>query len=403
MALGSDGLSSSALRQARSALRNASDEQLVRVVGLLDGLEARGSADALIAPLRDRVAQLQPARPLSFGRLLFTPVEPLLLPAPEWTRGALGVPRTALAPLAAQVRASLGERTTEIDAHIAGGRCDDADLVLSAGTRLWPAAAATLDRASAPAGWGEATGLGAADHAAIARTIACVLAEAVWIHTSMRACAEGVGPSAEDVLARLTAAVSGRHPDAEEPLLAVVLARFPGATGLIAPAAVRTTRSAQPIEAAVGFLLDRLEALPLSGAGAIETETAVQQAADLLDGLEAPGPGQRPSGKPRIERLRRVLDERCRARFADELAHHVLAPLAQGAAQGQIEALEETARRLRRLELAGRRLGGGEHYDRIVRAAVRDIGASMPGSLVERARLVEILAGPDAALALLQA
>jgi hypothetical protein len=118
--------------------------------------------------------------------------------------------------------------------------------------------------------------------------------------------------------------------------------------------------------------------------------------------------------------LRHVLDERCRARFAEDLARQLAMLLTQASTQekagahgeacaqgeagapGGMDTPEEAIRALRRLELAGRRLGGGEHYDRMLRAAIRQI-VSGPGSAVERARLVEILAGPDAALPLLQA
>jgi len=86
----------------------------------------------------------------------------------------------------------------------------------------------------------------------------------------------------------------------------------------------------------------------------------------------------------------------------ENLERQVLAPLTEAAAQGEMESLEEAARGLRRLELAGRQLGGEEHYDRMLRTAARQIGEDGPGSLVERARLVEILAGSEAALALLR-
>ena len=194
MALQPDGRSPPALRPVQHALQSASDDQLIRVVGMLDGLAERGSADALIAPTRDRLARLRPARPLAFARLLFAPVDPLLVPGPKWSRGGPGRPPTALLPLATQVRIELGGLATEVDAMIRGGLADDAALVLRAGTRLWPAAAAVLDRVDPPEGWNEATGLDAADHAAIARCIAGVLSEAVWIHASLRACAEGAGP-----------------------------------------------------------------------------------------------------------------------------------------------------------------------------------------------------------------
>ena len=380
---------------------NASDNQLTRIVGLLDRLEGRGSADALIAPVRDRLAQLRPARPLAFARLLFTPLDPLLVQGSQWWRGGLGLPRTALLPLAAQVRAELGGLAADVDAVIRGGYADDAALVMRAGTLLWPAAAVVLDHARPPAGWAEATGLGPADHTAIARCAACVLSEAVWIQATLRNCAEGLCPDADELHLWLEAATS-RHHEPPGALLAVLMARMPGAVALIEPAGSRPVSGAGHAEPAIDFLFERLETSPNPGPDPTDPAAALQCAAALLDGLEAPGPGQRPSRKPRIERLRRTLDQRCQARFTENLDSQVLAPLADAAAQGELATLEEPARRLRRLETAGRRLGSGDPYERMLRAAARQIGEGEPGSLVERARLVEILAGSDAALALLR-
>ena len=390
-----------ALEQLQHALLTASDEQLGRILRLLDRLEKRGNADTLIAPIRRRLTSLRPARPLTFDRLLFTPADPLVMAGPQWSRGRLGLPRTALAPLGAQVRAGLGTLAAEVEAMIRDGHVGDAAVVERAGALLWPAAAAVLDRAGPPPGWAEATGLGGAEHAAIARCAAGVLAEATWIQASLRASAEGLGPDPDDMRIWLEAAMT-RHPEPPGALLAVLMVQLPGAVALIAPSPSQPLRSAAHAEPAIDFLLDRLETLPRPLADPAEAATDIHRATALLDELDAPGPGQRPSRKPRTERLRHLLDERCQARFADDLACQVLAPLAEAAAQDDLAALEQPARDLRRLEAAGRRLGGGEHYERLLRAAARKIGEAGPDQTVERGRLVEILAGPEAALALLQ-
>jgi hypothetical protein len=401
MTLRAADLSASALRHLQRALLTTSDQQLARIVGVLDKLEGRGGADALIAPMRGRLAQLRPARPLTFARLLFIPIDPLLVPGPVWTRGRLGVPRTALLPMAAQARAELRELADEVDAMIRGGRADDAALVRRAGTLLWPAAAAVLDRIGPPTDWLEATGLGGAEYATIARCAASVLSEAVWIHATIRASTEGLGPDADELRAWLEAATS-RHPEPPGALLAVLLARLPEAVVLIESTPSQPVRSAAQAEPAIDFLLDRLEASPQPSPDPIEAEAEVQRAVALLNSLETPGPSQRPSRKPRTEQLRRRLDERCRARFAENLARQVLTPLTETTVPGDMESLEEAARGLRRLELVGRQLGGEEHYDRMLRTAARQVGEDGPGSRVERARLVEILAGTDAALTLLR-
>ena len=43
-------------------MSTASDEQLIRVVGLIDTLDRRGAVDELLEPVRDRLALLRPAR-----------------------------------------------------------------------------------------------------------------------------------------------------------------------------------------------------------------------------------------------------------------------------------------------------------------------------------------------------
>jgi hypothetical protein len=217
----------------------------------------------------------------------------------------------------------------------------------------------------------------------------------------MRTSAEGLGCDADELRAWLEAATS-RHPEPPGALLAVLVARLPEALVLIEPTPSQPVRSAAQAEPAIDFLLDRLEALAQPGPGPTDATAAVQRAAALLDALEAPGPGQRPSRKPRTEQLRRRLDERCRTRFADNLTRQVLAPLAEAAAQDEMESLEEAVRGLRRLDIAGRQLGGDEHYDRLLRAAARQIAEAEQGSLIERARLVEILVGSEAALTLLR-
>ena len=55
-------------------------EQIRRIVAMVDGLADRGGLDALLAPLRPRLAVLHPARKPSLRRLLFVPIEPLIVP-----------------------------------------------------------------------------------------------------------------------------------------------------------------------------------------------------------------------------------------------------------------------------------------------------------------------------------
>ena len=74
-------------------MSSASDEQLLKVVGLIDTLDRRGPVDRLLEPVRDRLALLRPARPVTLGRVLILPFEDVLVPAREAWAGRPCFPR----------------------------------------------------------------------------------------------------------------------------------------------------------------------------------------------------------------------------------------------------------------------------------------------------------------------
>jgi hypothetical protein len=51
-------------------LADADDDELTRVVAMIDKLAERGAADAVLSPLRPRLARVRPARPTHLTRLL---------------------------------------------------------------------------------------------------------------------------------------------------------------------------------------------------------------------------------------------------------------------------------------------------------------------------------------------
>ena len=73
--------------EVQRKLHRAANEQLAQVLALVDAMPARGAADALIAPLRARLASIAPARPLSITRLLFRPLDPVITTGPRWKPG----------------------------------------------------------------------------------------------------------------------------------------------------------------------------------------------------------------------------------------------------------------------------------------------------------------------------
>jgi hypothetical protein len=401
-----------ALRALTHTLATARDEQIMRVVAMVDGLERRGAADGLIAALRPRLAELHPSRPLRFARLLFLPLDPLIVPAARWRAGSATVPRTALAPLAEAVHAALGADAATIDAAIAGHSLSDKDSVAVTGETLWPRAGAILATAPDLPGW-QATGLPAASARGLARGVGAVLLAVVALRGLVAQAEIGVTLEPEPVQAIL-AKVATAGNEALAMAVGVLLAWLPEAAALLPRGASvlgpdGTTLMRLAAGQATEVLLDRLEVK--GGAEAVlitgslsETGAEVRRITTLLEALDEAGPAAR---RRRLAAIRGRLERSCRSRFANGLAAGVAAPLQAAGWRPTAEALagvEATARGLRQLEGLARRLGGGAFYDTLLRdtaAAVWARPADGTLGVAEKVRLVEILAGSDEADALL--
>jgi len=139
---------------AKHEIAAAPDDRIVRIVATVDAMAARGPADDLLAPLRPRLSVLRPPRPLRFTRLLFHALDPLIVPASRWRPGQPAIPRTALAPMAAHVRARMAD-AARIEAAIAGRFDNESDPIADLGKTLWPEAAGILASPDIPAAWAE--------------------------------------------------------------------------------------------------------------------------------------------------------------------------------------------------------------------------------------------------------
>jgi hypothetical protein len=399
------------LRSVQRDLVGARDEQIMRVVAMVDAMSARGDADALIAPLRARLEQLRPPRRLNFGRLMFAPLDPLFLPGRAWRRGTPGVPRTALAPLAAVARAAIGTDAVALDARMEGVTAANTEAVRALGAVLWPRAAAVLATATVPADWNESTGLQTADFTALAVPVAAVLAQASAVQEITRRAKSGSDPSdheLEGVLARAMMVDAS----AMTMMFALLMAQLPRPERLILIAEDLAGRETDPIaraaaDRAADFVLDRIEADVGPGPHLAHATDDIRRVASVLQDLETRST-QRPTRRARIVQLRQQFDAKCRERFVAELDSQLLAPAGSlaGAAGDMVAAIEATARDLRRFEMVARQVGGGEAYDRQLRRATEMLQPrpdESPATFVDRVRLIEILQGPEAALAVLAA
>lgn len=403
--VGAPGEARALMRELQRTLGEARDDQVSRVLAVVDALPDRGVADALIAPFRHRLTALKPPRPLTFSRLLFMPLDPVIIAATAWRRGSLGIPRTAILPIASEVRKKLDGVAAEIDVLIAGRSADDGRAVRGAGGLLWPAAADILDRAPMPHDWASATGLNRQDHEMVAHACATILRGACEVHDIATRSADGEEIVPAD-LGRIVVAASA-NPLEVGMLLAILLTRLPTAQNVISSIGDTAGGKAEwagrlAVDTAIDFMLETIETgTPAS----LELYKAAQEAlriANLLDGLEQPGPCFRPSRKTRVEALRRRVDAQQRERFDLEIEEKVFRPTAALGAEAndrEIEDVEAWIRDLRHFEVASRRLGGGDHYDRVLRSTAAKL-CQLQLPRVDRIRLAELMLGAEAAMRL---
>ena len=391
-------------RQLRAALAGAPDAAVTRVVAQLDALPVRGDADALIEHIRPRLRRLRPPRPLRLPRLLFLPLDAVLVAPCEWRRGMLEVPRSAILPVSGAVAAALGPLAAEIETAGMRGVCGDARLTAELGARLWPAAAA-LDLPVPPPGW---TLAGLPEDAARPVLALCV---AVWRHApALWAALHEEGPP----MALLRGALGPLAGEGLGPLEAGMrlLLRNATAPGDVVSAAASLLPSVRP---AAERALRSAVAQDVEEMGCAEPAALAEAASAFLrrlENLEAEGaPALRDARRRDLVPVRRDAASLCRDRFAAALEEALIAPATRAHAADAVPdevvlALEGTARDLRRLETAGRRIGAEAEFDRLLRGASVRLAslAERPGGLgmVDLARLVEILAGSEAAATLLR-
>jgi hypothetical protein len=398
------------LRRLRREVLEAGDARIRRVLAVVDALPSRGAADGLIAPLRPRLALLDPPRPLTLARLLFLPLDPLVVPLAEWQPGSLGIPRSLLPVLAEVVAAALGQRGIALRARIAGRTTRDLAVVTEAGAEFWPAAAAVLRDSPPPADWVQATGLGPADRDAIVRPVAALLETATTLHDL----ATMPGEFNELLVAeQLLEHAVGDGADALAMLLVLLLTHLLETGKLVRLAEDLVRRCPEAVRAAperaFEFLLAGFDAVVSAESGTGPGIDGLRRAAAMLAGF-ADRPTHGPSRLARVDTARRRLDETCRRHFASAsaaLAEQAAAPAASPGApaalagDAEVAACESAALDLRRLESVGRRLGDADFYVRALRATTERMCQASGLAPIDRLRIAEIMLGADAALAML--
>lgn len=412
------------LDELAAALRTADDRRLVAVVALLDRLPARAAAEELLESVRPRLWSLRPPRRLSLRRVLSVPLEPLLAEPALAPPGGVRLPRSLLPAVFALVEAELPPRVHEA----AAARCAvlstaAVEGVIALGATLWPQAADALhhafldprgmnrwlsERAIDPAPLNEhftrvltllrhgealagallqreGRGLDQAGGAAPLRAMLFAAAEADALQFRCIAAAFLLRASAPDQVVRLVAQARLMFPK---------LAAF------------------DVLEEVVASLGQELAALPpkpaqTPSALAERRSRAALRLAMILGELTGQG--------SRIELLAAEAGAGLARQFAATLDAAVLAPLtrlaaAERADSASLAGIEAAARAAKRMEMAGRVMGRAGAFAAALAgarmriaalargAAITAAGAAGAVALPDLVRLVEILAGPDAAL-----
>ena len=402
-----------ALIGMRLELAEAEDEKIRRIVALLDQ-QASPNADAILSPLRPRLGALRLPRPLRFDRLLFLPCNPLIVPTPGWRPGDPTIPRGALLSIARIVRAGLGPMAEEID-HLIAGQSTAAEAVITlTGDRLWPRAADILALVPSPLEW-EATGLPATTYPNLARAIAAVLRRAPRLRGLVQDTAVGAVIPGEGAIHGLMGDIAVESPEGCGMVVALILGQLPNAATLLrrllgaGRGATEKLVLRQALDAGVDCVLTDMEGpsgfaggvsrAPLSAAG-----SEVRRITALLGDIENESDSSK--HRPRLREIRIKLDQACRARFTAGLTDDLVTPLAISAgpvgATAQTQ-FEDVARDLRALESAARRVSGAGIYDSLLDMAAKAVQVAAAAGVLtpmRKLRLVEILAGPEAAEAM---
>lgn len=385
----------SEVRRVGHAVASAADERLRAVVALLDAMPERGEADRLLDPARPRLRRLHLPRPLCFARLLFLPVDPIIVAPAGWRRGDRTVPRSALAPLAAAVQRLLGAKAQEIAASCAGHTVAAQDTAATLGVDLWPAAAAALPQTPPPE-WSQ-SGLGGGDYAPIVALLRPLLANGPAFQAALHLAASGPPDS---IVRAALAPIVAAGPDAFAAALGALMTVAAAPQNVAGVAALLAPEQRGAVLAAVDILL----ATPPPALDSEDLDAAADAALATLRRLEALEQSSLVAG-PRAAKLRAArqeADQACREHARQAAKSRLVAPCRGLTAEAPDEAvvsLEAEARDLRRFTTVAARIGGGTEHDRILRETAAAIGDAAGRGLtdMDAARLIETLAGPEMA------
>jgi hypothetical protein len=411
---GGPGRASGRNAPLRQKLSGADDDKIRHIASLIDQVDKVEANQSVLDPIRARLGPLSLPRPLKMRRLLFMPLEPIIVPAKHWALAEPTIPRSALPAMAALIMARLGDDAVLISKMITGHDVTGLDIIAGAGALLWLRAAEIAAVAEVPQVWSE-TGLPMTAFVPLFRAMGTVWRRATRLRNLQR---EGeIGALRADA-ATVTAILEGAPSESglgcgmvarlilsQSPFAAEHLRLFAGASAnkpnaLILQKAVihAVAEGADEMEQGCGIVGS------IRTASLDQASDRVRQVTKLLREMQE-HEGHKISAA-RLQRMRDNLGRACLERFKAGMNNELINKLQDGA--GPLDAseqvmLETRARDLRMLETTARALGDAKTYDVLLQAGAEAVATARRNGVMTRRgeiRLTEILAGTEAALRL---
>ena len=378
-------------------LSNASDENILRIMAMIDRLPDRSRLDALLNDIRPRLAQLRPPRPLTMMRLLFLPLSGALVDRAAWRQDPATIPRAALRPIFTLLRDLPNGPLTEAETAPPQALFTDLDLVENLGRPVWEAAARLCEKITPGSRWADA-GFTPEDFRSMTR-----LAAGVWRHAGpiWGVLRQGVAPVSADTLRSALSGPAGEGPDVFRVAFKTLLlesgnvANFSALTSGMLPGVSEIV--IQSLEEWVETALPRLAEQDW-----IEATNRAEEIGKTLEALGLMPYFQIPRRRQQLSSFFWRLEEHCREiirEIIDEEILPALTPNAEPYSDSRFLAVESHARAARRLEILGRHFGNdpayGENQQRLARAfgAAEKVKSDLGITATDLARLREILLG----------
>lgn len=380
-------------------LANASDENLLRIIAMIDRLPERTKLDYVIDDIRPRLARLRPPRPITIARLLFLPLSGALVNWSAWRQDPASIPRTALKPMMSLLRDLPGSPLAEAEAATQHALFSDLDLVERHGRTVWEAAARLCERITPGSRWAEA-GFTPEDFRAMTRLAAGVWRHAVPLWGILR---QGTMPVAPDMLRSALAGPAGEGPDVFRAAFRTLLMQ----SGSVPSFSALASGMPPGISEIVIQNLEEWIETALTRLNEQEWFEATDRAEEIGKTLEALALApffQIPRRRQQLSAFFWRLEEHCREMLLEILNEEILPalhPKDEAYSDARFITLETYARTARRLEMLGRHFGNDPAYDEIRQRLMKAFSdaekssATLGMTAMDLARLSEILLGRE--------